>query len=229
MKIKQWYIQVWQESLYYEKTMIEWVPCQTLILHGAGESDITRTMALRQALYVRWIPTLAFDFSWHGKSTSHEPISIRKRINEAREVAYKYLDIMRDIQVIGFSMSGEVSIRLTESLQIMNLILFAPWIYHHDAINLPFWDKFRTLLQTPESWKQNQISDILESYRWFLLLLTPENDTVIPPWVNDVIMESAPMAYKKHIIIPDAPHTIGKWMNENPSRIEAFIDHLQLR
>lgn len=228
MTLKKNFCQIWQESIYYEKYIIQWIPCRTMVLHGAWSSDITRTSALRKALYEKWIPNLAIDFSWHGDSSSHAPSSIRKRINEAREIAYRYLDMDREIQIIWFSMSGEVAIRLTEVFEVRNLVLFAPWIYHHQAIDIPFWKTFSTLIRDEESWRKSRVSEILEGYRGFLFLLTPEYDRVIPEWVNEIIMECAPMAYKERIIIKDAPHMIWKWMNENPERIQDFIHKLQL-
>lgn len=228
MSLLKDFLEVWNESIYYEKYTISWTPCRTLVLHGAWASDITRTTWLREALYEKWIPTLALDFSWHGKSSSNEVSSIRKRIDEAREVAHRYLDVDTEIQIIGFSMSGEVAIRLTEDFEVRHITLFAPGIYHHEAIDIPFWDAFSTILRTPESWKKSKIPAILAEYRGFLFLLTPEYDNVIPEGVNDIIMQSAPLAHKKRIIISDAPHMIGKWMNQNPDRIQDFLDRLQL-
>ncbi len=228
MNLLKDFCRIGNESIYYEKYVIDWTPCRTLVLHGAWASDITRTTGLRNALYKKWIPTLVLDFSWHGKSSSNEVSSIRKRIIEAREVAYKYLDVDTEIQIVGFSMSGEVAIRLTEDFEVRHITLFAPGIYHHEAIDIPFWEAFSSVIRTPESWKQSNITEILAEYKGFLFLLTPENDNVIPEWVNDIIMQSAPLANKKRIVIPGAPHMIGKWMNENPERIEDILPRLQL-
>ena len=116
---------------------ISGIPCATLVLHGAGQGESSRTLALRHSLFHHGIPTLAIDFSGHGKSSQNKPLSIRKRINEARE-AIHLLDTTTDISIIGFSMSGEVSLRLAQGRSVRNIFLFAPGVYHSDAIDIPF-------------------------------------------------------------------------------------------
>ncbi len=202
MHFTHWFHQMEKESIYYEKSLIDRAPCRTLVLHGAWTWDTTRTRALREALFERGIPTLAIDFSWHGKSSWHEALSIRKRISEAREIAEEYLDTIESLQIIGFSMSGEVAIRLTEFFSVRSLVLFAPGIYHHEAIDIPFWEKFSEAIRKHESWKNHGLSRILEEYTGSIFLLTPEYDTVIPWWVNDQIMSVAPKANKKRRLLP---------------------------
>jgi uncharacterized protein len=229
MQFIHWFNKIWNEDIYYEKSILPWVPCKTLVLHGAGKSDITRMSALREALHERWIPTLAIDFSWHGQSTHHEDGSIQKRISEARAIAQKFLDTTMDIQIIGFSMSGEVAMRLTEYFNMRSIILFAPGIYDKNAINIPFWEKFSQMIRNHESWRNHDLANILEKYEWSLYLCTPELDHVIPEWVNDEIMSVAPKAYKKRIIIQSAPHMVGKWMNEHPEMIDAILDQIHIQ
>jgi alpha-beta hydrolase superfamily lysophospholipase len=207
------------ENIYFEKMEISWVPCVTLVMHWAGQWDISRTIWLRNALLHLGIPTLAIDFSGHGKSSSNFPRSIAKRISEARD-AIRLLDMDTNISLIGFSMSGEVSVRLTDHCLIQNLILFAPWIYHRDVVDMPFDENFTRAIRSHESWRNNAIWDILDDFQWNILLFTPELDTVIPEWVNEIIMDVAPMANKERVIIKDAIHMVWKWMNENPTRIQ---------
>lgn len=206
------------EDIYYEKMELPWVPCVTLVMHWAGQWDISRTLWLRNALFDLGIPTLAIDFSGHGKSSSNFPRSIAKRISEARD-ATCLLDIDIGISLIGFSMSGEVSIRLTEHCSVENLILFAPGIYHRDVIDIPFDNIFTCAIRSHESWRENAIGEILGDFQWNIVLFTPELDTVIPEWVNEILMNAAPRANKERVIIQDANHMVWKWMNENPGRI----------
>lgn len=226
--MQKWFIPVWIEDIYFEKSILPWVQCKTLVLHGAGKSDMTCMSALRNALYDRWIPTLALDFSWHWQSSHHEVSSIRKRISEAVQVAEKFLDTFQDIQIIGFSMSGEVAMRLTEYFSVSNIILFAPGIYDIGAIDIPFWDTFSETIRRNESWRNHDLGNILENYEWSLYLCTPEYDDVIPEWVNDEIMAIAPKSHKERIIIPWAPHMVGKWMNEHPEEIVPILEKIIL-
>ncbi len=99
---------------------------------------------------------MAIDFSGHGKSSQNFICSIKKRVSEAKD-AIALLDIDINICLIGFSMSGEVSIRLTEYTSIQNLVLFAPGIYHQDVIDIPFGPTFSQAIRTHESWRNNSI------------------------------------------------------------------------
>lgn len=216
------FLDSWGESICYEKMEIPWVPCTTLVLHGAWQWDMSRTDELRKALFEVGIPTLAIDFSGHGKSSKNLPCSIGKRIREARD-AIALLDTQSNISLIGFSMSGEVSIQLTQYFSVQNIILFSPWIYHRDVIQMPFGEAFTQALRAHESWKHTAIWEILSNFKWAILLFTPEFDTVIPEWVNEIIMRSAPMAKKERIIIEGAPHMVWKWMNENPGRVPSIV------
>jgi len=58
-------------------------------------------------------------------------------------------------------MSGEVCIQLTQRVNIHHLVLLAPGIYHHKAINIPFGADFSNLIRQHESWKETKIRDIL--------------------------------------------------------------------
>ena len=214
------------EEVYYEKIEIPWIPCKTLILHWAWQGDSSRTTALRNSLFQQGIPTLAIDFSGHGKSTKHNPLSIRKRINEARH-AISLLDKNIDITLIGFSMSGEVSIRLSHQCSVRNIFLFAPWIYHSEAIDMPFWESFSEIIRMHESWRKNDIENMLKDFQGNLLLFTPEFDTVIPPWVNDIIMDAVRHTESEKITIKNAPHMVGKWMNENPQRVPEITQKIK--
>jgi uncharacterized protein len=117
-------------------------------------------------------------------------------------------------------MSWEVCIRLAKQFDVKNLILLCPGIYHRDAISLNFWEDFSALIRSHESWRENDIGSLLRDFTGNILLFTAEFDTVIPEWVDEIIMHSAPYAQKERIIVRWAPHMIGKWMNENPKETE---------
>jgi esterase/lipase len=79
--------------------------------------------------------------------------------------AINLLDTQDDISLIGFSMSGEVSIRLTQYHSVKNLFLFAPGIYHQDVIEMPFDHNFTLAIRSHESWKNNAIPEILSHFQ----------------------------------------------------------------
>lgn len=215
--MESWFFSSGNEELYFEKMISPTNKITTLVLHGAGQSDSTRTLAFRESLFEEWISTLAIDFSGHGRSTHNTLWSIQKRIQEAQDAIW-LLNSSHWITLIGLSMSGEVCIRLTQIASINHLVLLAPGIYHHKAVNIPFGDDFSNLIRQNESWKETKIRNILSWFIGTILLITPQNDCTIPEWVNQIIMDSAPNSTKKRIVIEWAPHMIWKWMNENPNR-----------
>lgn len=216
--IKTGFFKSGKEDIFFEKWIVQWVSCTTLVLHGAGKSDSSRTFWLRKYLLSIGIPTLAIDFSGHGKSTHRTPLSIEKRIQEASD-AIKVLDSEKDLSLCAFSMSGEVSLRIASHISIKNLFLFAPGIYDKEVIWQEFWEYFSESIRRHESWKNHSHYTQLKDYCGNIVLFTPEYDEVIPEWVNEIIMNLAPNAKKERIIIPWAPHMIGKWMNEYPEKI----------
>jgi uncharacterized protein len=195
-------------------------------MHGAWKSDISRTTWLRNALFHLGIPTLAIDFSGHGKSSQNFSCSIAKRVSEARD-AISLLDVNTSICLIGFSMSGEVSIQLTEYFSVQDLVLFAPWIYDKNVIEMSFDPLFTQAIRAHESWKNTAIWEILSEYQWNMLLFTPELDTVIPEWVNEIIMNAAPKSQKERIIVKWAVHMMWNWMNEHPERIPEIAEKIK--
>ncbi len=223
--MESWFFASGDEVIYFEKMISPVSKVTALVLHGAGQSDSSRTLAFRESLLEEWISTLAIDFSGHGRSTHNTKWSIQKRIQEAQEAIW-LLGSSDWITLIGLSMSGEVCIRLTQIASIAHLVLLAPGIYHRNAIDIPFGNDFSNLIRQNESWKEAKIRDILLWYTGTILLFTPENDTIIPEWVNHLIMDSAPNSRKKRIIIEWAPHMIGKWMNENPNRAKLIASQV---
>ncbi len=222
--MESWFFSSWKEELYFERLRVWKNPVSTLVLHGAWTWDTTRTSALRNSLAIQGISTLAIDFSGHGKSKNNSFLSIQKRIEEAKE-AIHLLDSTENITLIGFSMSGEVCIRLTEYFSVANIILFAPGIYHRDAIDVHFWTDFSSIIRQYESWKNTDVDSILNRYEWSLLLITPELDIVIPEWVNTIILSNH-HAKNKRIVVSDAPHMIWKWMNENKDRAQELATEI---
>lgn len=206
------------EDIFFEKIDIWGALCKTIVLHGAWTADSSRTLWFRRHLESINIPTLTIDFSGHGKSTHYTPISIEKRISEASD-ALKFLDSHDDISICAFSMSGEVSLKIASRFSVKNLFLFAPWIYDQEVLPLEFWELFSEKIRKHESWKNHSHDIHLKNYSGNIILFTPEYDEVIPEWVNEIIMNLAPDSQKKRIIIPWAPHMLGKWMNEHPERI----------
>lgn len=207
-----------KEDIFFEKINIPGIPCKTLVLHGAGTWDSSRTFWLRKYLEGIDIPTLSIDFSGHGKSTSNTPLSIEKRISEASD-ALRLLDSYDDISICGFSMSGEVSLKIASQFSVKNLFLFAPWIYDQEVLSFEFWELFSKKIRKHESWKNHYHNIYLKNYSGNIVLFTPEYDEVIPEWVNEIIMRLAPNSQKERVIILWAPHMLGKWMNEHPERI----------
>lgn len=198
-----------------------------LILHGAGNSNKSRTKAVCENLLKANISSLTLDFSGHGESSRNSPGSIQKRINEASFIIESMET--KNISLFAFSMSGQVAISLAEKhpSRIKNLILFCPAIYCPEAINTPFGETFSQCIRTKESWKRSLCKESLSQFTGNLILIIPEHDEIIPEDVSKMILNGAAFAHKKRkIIIKNAPHAIGKWMNEHPKDAEKIIQNI---
>ena len=188
------------------------------LMHGGGVlSSNERTLYLSNRLLAKDIPTFAFDFSGHGKSTGDlKESSLKKRQNEAIN-AICHADISKPLTIVGASMSGYTAIKLIEDFDIKNLILFCPAVYDEKAYKIKFNEGFTEIIRKKESWRNSDAFSTLNKFSGNLLIIIGEDDQVIPEGVIDLIDQYSSRAKKKEIIkIPNCNHLIHNWFNNHP-------------
>ena len=182
------------------------LPCETLVLHGAGQSSRSRFAHLRQALCRRGIPSASFDFIGHGDTGGRLPgSSLRARTEQAAAVI-QYA-CREPLTLIAASMSGYTAIKLTERFRVANLILLVPAVYTPRAYDLPFGPDFSAAIRQPGSWQDSDAFSILAAFRGNLLVVAAEGDDVIPRRVVERLHASADSAgFRKLHIVPGSGH-----------------------
>ncbi|MCA1327111.1 alpha/beta fold hydrolase [Herbaspirillum sp. alder98] len=178
-------------------------PVQTLVLHGAGQSSRQRQQPLRQTLADLGCASAALDFSGHGASTSHQPASLEKRLEQAQALLDHATTGPRT--VVGVSMGGEIALRLAcrAQNQITHVVTIVGAIYDGSAFALPFGPAFSAALRRHESWRDAEVLQLLATYTGRLTLVRALDDAVIPYDVADLVRDHARAS--RHCCIVDLP------------------------
>ena len=198
-----------------------------IVLHGAGISSRQRFYSIRAKLFEHGISSLAFDMIGHGDTggTLSES-SLKNRTLQAKSVI-KSRKLPEPLSLIGASMSGYTAVKLTQDFDVQNLILFVPAIYSRRAYSLRFDDGFSQVIREKKSWFDSDAWGILNNFRGNLLLITAENDDVIPKDVVEKIFESATISRSKVIHeVKGSPHQILGYLAERPQMLAEVIDQI---
>lgn len=180
--------------------------CETIVLHGAGESSRARFSRMRESLNFHGIPSAAFDFIGHGE-TGGDLIgsSLHERTEQAAAVIRH--TCIEPLTLIAASMSAYTAIRLTEIFAVNNLILLVPAIYTSYAYDLAFGSEFSAAIRAPNSWRDSDAFSILEGFKGNLLVIAAEHDNVIPTEVVERIHASAKHAEINRLhVVPGSAH-----------------------
>lgn len=180
-----------------------------LFLHGAGKATKERALplAIRLAELHR-LSSFTFDFSGHGESTGDiGASSLNKRLCEAK-AALTFAGIQAPMSVCAFSMGAHIGLELAALESIRALVLFYPAVYSQDAVAIPFGSgEFSRIIRHERSWAHSDVFERLGEFTGNLLLITGENDHVIPAEVPELLLGHAHhAATRRRIVIPDAPH-----------------------
>lgn len=180
--------------------------CETLVLHGAGNSSRTRFARLRQALNARGIPSASFDFIGHG-NTGGSLLGSTLLDRTAQAAAVIAHACAAPLTLVGASMSAYTAIRLTESFDVANLIMLVPAVYTPGAYDLPFGPAFSEAIRVPGSWRDSDAFGILSGFKGNLLIIAAESDHVIPAEVVEKIHASARNARLRRLhVVPGSGH-----------------------
>lgn len=195
-----------------------------LILHGAGTSNRERYLPIRQKLAQFGLTSLAFDFIGHGETSGAlANSSLESRTRQALAVV-STRQCRSPLMILGASMGAYNAIKLTEHCQVSLLILIAPAVYTPKAYFLPFGDEFSQVIRSQNSWVDSDAWQIVSKYSGDLLLLVPENDTVIPAEIPKRLLDSATKSRKREmLIVPDAPHPLAVHLSNSPDKLNMII------
>jgi pimeloyl-ACP methyl ester carboxylesterase len=180
--------------------------CETMVLHGAGNSSRARFSRLRQSLNGCGIPSVSFDFIGHGETGGDiQGCTLRGRTEQAAAVV-RYA-CAEPLTLIASSMGAYTAIKLTEIFTVDNLILLVPAVYTPRAYNLPFGPDFSAAIRRPGSWQDSDAFDILTGFKGNLLVIAAESDDVIPIEVVEKIHASANNAKVRNLhVVPASDH-----------------------
>lgn len=183
-----------------------------LSLHGAGDAIRQRVFYLAEAMLSLRAETFAFDFSGHGESTGTlRQSSLKRRVTQA-QAALDTVQFSTPTILMGNSMGGYVAAALGASIKPAGLLLLCPALYDDAAFDVPFDERFSSILRTANSFERSSLPQRLKSFTGDVLLLIGENDDVIPPRVMQIYESSFDSArsFVSHQI-PEAPHRLHLW------------------
>ena len=200
--------------------------CALMIHGGARHQDIF--LNLRHWLCEHLsIGSIAFDCIGHGQSEGQfSDSSLSQRTQQAIKVIQNYHAKVNIC--IGVSMGAYNAIQLSRLLKLDTLILIVPGIYTPSAYHVNFGEKFSAIIRTENSWIDSDAWEILSTFKGKLLIVSAENDEVVPSAIPQKLYESATNTlWKHHMIVPNAIHQKFMeyvWNNENIK--EEFLELL---
>lgn len=193
-----------------------------LILHGAGTSDRSRWLPLRQRLADYGIGSVAIDFSGHGESSHRTPNSLAKRYSEAL-AALEFVDEGEQRAVVGISMSGEIAVRLATQAEnnVTRLVTVVGAAYDAAAFDAPFGPTFTSILRTPDSWRESLAIQAIRTYTGRLTVVQAEHDTVVPHEIGQLLVDNARSAEDAKIVqLPGLDHALSVALRESPALVD---------
>jgi hypothetical protein len=197
------------------------------MLHGAGKSDRNRFLHIRDKLNDEGLSSLSFDFTGHGETGGELSCSSLK---DRTEQACSVIDSFKGndpISLVGNSMSGYTAVKLTEIYEVENLVLIVPAAYDRLAYELNFNRVFSNCIRKKKSYLDSDSWGILKNYRGNLLIVSAENDEVIPREIIDKLMSSAVNAKSRQLItVDDSPHGIMTYMKDNPEVMDEVVESI---
>lgn len=191
-----------------------------VVMHGGGSGNKERNLPLAKDFAERGHPAVALDFSGHGESTGELlGLTLKRRRDQAAAVIGAAFDAERPLLLAGFSMSGQTVADLVDLYggRVAAIVLCAPGIYAKDAWDVPFGAGFTGLIRRPESWRDSQALDTYARFAGRALLVVPEQDTVIPDGVTELLRTAlATRADFDELRLTGAGHQLGTWLAGHP-------------
>ncbi len=182
-------------------------PPRLLVLHGAGQSRRSVFRSLRDELSRRGLGSAAFDCAGHGDTGgSLQGSSLALRTKQAVEFI-RAAKIASPLTIFGSSMGAYTAVRLTAILNVGALVLNVPAMYAAAAYEVPFGPDFSAVIRTHQSWVSSDAWELLQKFQGHILVISAENDKVIPYEVIKMIIDNATSAASlEHIILQGQSH-----------------------
>ncbi|HEV7424268.1 MAG TPA: alpha/beta hydrolase [Candidatus Paceibacterota bacterium] len=201
---------------------------QVFCMHGAGISNRKLFDPLRQLLAEKNIFSCALDFLGYGETGGDINQSSLKARTKQAEIIIEKAHIVKPLTIIANSMSGYNAIKLTEIYPVGLLILSSPAVYTKESYEIPFGDKFSSIIREPQSWNRTDAWGILNTYKGKIVILAGEKDNVIPFEVTQKIYDNATQAsYREIIAIPNAPHKLfSDYFKKHPEDLKVVVDKI---
>lgn len=178
---------------------------QILAIHG-GSRDRTAFYEFRKNVYEYGFGSTAFDCLGHGESSATlSESSLYHRTEQALSVIQSLATPPK--ACIGVSMGAYNAIQLSKIIALDHLILVVPGTYTAKAYQTNFGEQFSKIIRTPDSWKDSDSWEILSNFSGKLLIISAENDQIVPNEIPQKMFESARNTrWKQHLIIPKLGH-----------------------
>lgn len=201
-----------------------------LMLHGAGQSVRTRYRPIQDRLASIGIASAVFDNVGHGETGGKLVSSSLLDRTQQAETVIQQLDIQEPFSLVGGSMGAYTAIKLAEKYQIDKLVLIVPGVYAADAYTLPFGTAFSERIRRDESWRETDAWEILQRFKGDLLIVTAQNDEVVPVEIPETLLESAVNAKSRDLYeIPTVPHRFNAYLGqpENAELLEGYLARIE--
>ncbi|MCL2466455.1 MAG: alpha/beta hydrolase [Micrococcales bacterium] len=190
----------------------------SLLLHGAGKATRQRGRPIADMLESLGHGSYAFDFVGHGETGGDlEGTTLRMR-HEQAEAALSVLN--GRCAVVGFSMGGEIAIRIGVQHKFPVILLFYPAIYAAEAYDQPFGSAFSETIRKEGSWMSSDAFQLLSQYEGRVGIVIGSDDKIIPKGVVSELTRSATSA--ETIVVERVPKGSHLLMNDLIERPEAM-------
>lgn len=196
-----------------------------VLVHGAGSAHQATLQPVAEYIQACGFRCISFDFSGHGESSHHQLSSIQIKTQQLNTVLQHYGT--EKVYLMGFSMGGQICVNVLHHHHIQGLILCSPALYHVDAFDVPFDERFSRLIRVKDSWKQHNAKRQFDNFSGKLALIRAKQDDVIPQAVFEIYQQSVAPSHVQEWVIDDANHFLGAWFEQHPLRFAQLFDDVR--
>lgn len=192
-----------------------------LLLSGSSKKVGQERFAdFQEALQERGVSSLRFDYRGCGRSAgSFNDYSLADRIDDAmymyRWLQERYGSDIR-IYLCGTSIGAYVAAGAAHEIgsAAERLMLVCAAAYAQSAHAVRFGEDFSREIRRPGSWEDSFAFQWIAGYVGDLLLISAEDDEVVPKEIPQAYLANAANARSKaHVVIPEARHSIAAFQN----------------
>ena len=189
-----------------------------LILHGAGNSSRCGFNRLQSYLLQHNYETVTFDFLGHGETGGNiQSSSLDNRTKQVLSVI-SALELHNELTIIGFSMGAHNALHVSSQIPVGRLGLIIPAVYSPEAEFMAFGPTFTSCIRRNKSWENSDCFSIIRRFKGKLLIISAENDRVIPAEIPCRLLELANQCSEaEHHCIRQAGHDLNYYFNDHPA------------